>query len=53
MGTVRPGRRQGLHLDRPHEIARYDAAFADMWDTSLSEEASRSLLTNLAGTQGS
>ncbi|RBM06922.1 helix-turn-helix transcriptional regulator [Streptomyces sp. PT12] len=39
-----------LYLDRPHEIAQYDAAFTDMWDTSLSEEASRSLLTELAET---
>ncbi|RBM22414.1 helix-turn-helix transcriptional regulator [Streptomyces sp. PT12] len=39
-----------LHLDRPHEIARYDAAFTGMWNTSLSEEASRTLLTELAGT---
>ncbi|RKN07911.1 helix-turn-helix domain-containing protein [Streptomyces radicis] len=39
-----------LYLDRPNEIARYDAAFTDMWNMSLSVEASRSLLTELART---
>ncbi|RBM23607.1 helix-turn-helix transcriptional regulator [Streptomyces sp. PT12] len=39
-----------LYLNRPDEIARYDAAFAGMRDTSLSVEASRSLLAELAGT---
>ncbi|RBM19125.1 helix-turn-helix transcriptional regulator [Streptomyces sp. PT12] len=38
-----------LYLDRPTEIERYDAGFADMWNKSLSEGASRSLLTKLAG----
>ncbi|MDT0342288.1 helix-turn-helix domain-containing protein [Streptomyces litchfieldiae] len=38
-----------LYLDKPKEVERYDAAFAGTWNDSLSEEASRRLLSELAG----
>lgn len=30
-----------LYLDKPHEVSRYDRAFAEIWDASLDEGASR------------
>jgi hypothetical protein len=37
-----------LYLDKPAEIARYDQAFGQVWETSLDDEASRELLHNAA-----
>ncbi|HEX3924340.1 MAG TPA: helix-turn-helix transcriptional regulator [Streptosporangiaceae bacterium] len=34
-----------LYLDKPKEIERYDEAFAGIWSVSLSEQASRDLLS--------
>ncbi|MGI5350196.1 helix-turn-helix domain-containing protein [Streptomyces sp. CA-250714] len=38
-----------LYLDKPAEVARYDAAFANIWESALTEEASRRLLVEMAG----
>lgn len=37
-----------LYLDRPHEVARYDQAFGQIWDNALNEDASRTLLHQAA-----
>jgi transcriptional regulator with XRE-family HTH domain len=37
-----------LFLDKPAEIARYDQAFEEIWDTSLGDDAARELLRNAA-----
>jgi hypothetical protein len=34
-----------LYLDKPKEIERYDAAFADIWSASLDEKTSQDLLS--------
>ncbi|WP_035799654.1 helix-turn-helix domain-containing protein [Kitasatospora mediocidica] len=41
-----------LYLDKPNEIERYDAAFGNIWDTALNEEASRRLISEMAGNYG-
>lgn len=38
-----------LYLDKPHEVERYDAAFERIWTKSLNEQASRRLITEVAG----
>ncbi|MDF4254104.1 MULTISPECIES: helix-turn-helix domain-containing protein [unclassified Streptomyces] len=37
-----------LYLDKPDEVARYDTAFDDIWKRSLTEEATRRLLMEVA-----
>jgi transcriptional regulator with XRE-family HTH domain len=37
-----------LYLDRPHEVARYDQAFGQIWDNAMNEDASRTLLHEAA-----
>ncbi|MDT0308004.1 helix-turn-helix transcriptional regulator [Streptomyces sp. DSM 44917] len=39
----------GLYLDKPPEVQRYDAAFQEIWQASLDEQASRRLLAEVAG----
>ncbi|NIY68073.1 helix-turn-helix domain-containing protein [Streptomyces malaysiensis] len=38
-----------LYLDKPSEVARYDAAFDHIWHTALNEQDSRDLLSTMAG----
>ncbi|QKV94709.1 helix-turn-helix domain-containing protein [Streptomyces sp. NA02950] len=38
-----------LYLDKPSEVERYDEAFNDIWDKALTEQASRRLLADMAG----
>jgi transcriptional regulator with XRE-family HTH domain len=37
-----------LYLDQPHEVARYDRVFGEIWEASLEETASRELLRKSA-----
>jgi len=37
-----------LYLDKPHEVARYDRAFAEIWDASHDEDSSRDLIRQAA-----
>jgi transcriptional regulator with XRE-family HTH domain len=37
-----------LYLDKPQEVARYDAAFEAIWETALGEGASRDLIRQAA-----
>lgn len=37
-----------LYLDKPHEVARYDQAFAEIWEKSLDDAASRDLILKTA-----
>ncbi|MBV8539887.1 MAG: helix-turn-helix domain-containing protein [Pseudonocardiales bacterium] len=37
-----------LYLDKPHEINRYDTAFANIWESSLDERASQELISQAA-----
>ncbi|MFF9350958.1 helix-turn-helix domain-containing protein [Streptomyces sp. NPDC014734] len=39
----------GLYLDKEREVQQYDAAFADIWEASLDEQASRRLISEVAG----
>ncbi|MDT0310044.1 DUF5753 domain-containing protein [Streptomyces sp. DSM 44917] len=39
----------GLYLDKPNEVQRFDAAFQEIWQASLDEQASRRLLAEVAG----
>ncbi|MFD7901564.1 Scr1 family TA system antitoxin-like transcriptional regulator, partial [Kitasatospora sp. NPDC059747] len=41
-----------LYLDKPGEVERYDAAFKNIWETALSEQASRQLISEVAGSYG-
>jgi hypothetical protein len=41
-----------LFLDKPHEITRYDAAFKQIWNTSLNETATKALITSAAREKG-
>lgn len=36
-----------LYLDKPHEVARYDTAFTNIWESALDERASRELITQV------
>ncbi len=36
-----------LYLDKPREIDRYNAAFTNIWETSLDEQASQELITQV------
>jgi transcriptional regulator with XRE-family HTH domain len=36
-----------LYLDKPRELDRYDAAFTNIWETSLDERASQELITQI------
>jgi hypothetical protein len=36
-----------LYLDKPHEVARYDTAFKNIWESSLDERASQELITQV------
>jgi transcriptional regulator with XRE-family HTH domain len=36
-----------LYLDKPHEVARYDTAFKNIWESSLDEKASQELVTQM------
>jgi hypothetical protein len=37
-----------LYLDKPHEVARYDTAFRNIWESSLDERASEELIIQVA-----
>ena len=37
-----------LYLDKPSEIQRYEKAFSDIWESSLTEDASRELIHEAA-----
>ncbi|THA72719.1 XRE family transcriptional regulator [Streptomyces sp. A0958] len=39
----------GLYLDKEREVQQYDAAFDDVWNASLDEQASRRLIGEVAG----
>ncbi|MEV5983527.1 helix-turn-helix transcriptional regulator [Streptomyces sp. NPDC052051] len=39
----------GLYLDKEKEVQQYDAAFNDIWEASLDEQASRRLISEVAG----
>ncbi|GAA2231896.1 helix-turn-helix transcriptional regulator [Streptomyces amakusaensis] len=39
----------GLYLDKPKEVDQYEAAFAGIWDAALDEQASRRLISEVAG----
>ncbi|MDT0342436.1 helix-turn-helix domain-containing protein [Streptomyces litchfieldiae] len=39
----------GLYLDKPKEVAQYDEAFRGIWEASLTEQASRRLIAEVAG----
>lgn len=39
----------GLYLDKEREVQQYDAAFNDIWEASLDEQASRRLIAEVAG----
>lgn len=36
-----------LYLDKPQEIQRYDAAFKNIWDSSLNEASSKNLISQV------
>lgn len=36
-----------LYLDKPHEVARHDTAFKNIWESSLDERASQELITQV------
>ncbi|MDT0305521.1 DUF5753 domain-containing protein [Streptomyces sp. DSM 44917] len=38
-----------LYRDKPNEVERYDTAFEGIWKKSLTEQASRRLITDVAG----
>ncbi|MGW6454881.1 helix-turn-helix domain-containing protein [Streptomyces sp. NPDC055078] len=38
-----------LYLDKTNEVERYESAFGDIWAASLNEQASRRLITDMAG----
>ncbi|WP_030727722.1 helix-turn-helix domain-containing protein [Streptomyces sp. NRRL F-2890] len=38
-----------LYLDKPAEVERYAGAFSDIWTASLDEQASRRLISDVAG----
>lgn len=37
-----------IYLDKPHEVERYDQAFGEIWESSLGERASRTLILQAA-----
>ncbi|MFJ6663306.1 MULTISPECIES: helix-turn-helix transcriptional regulator [unclassified Streptomyces] len=39
----------GLYLDKEREVQQYDAAFNNVWEASLNEQASRRLIAEVAG----
>ncbi|GHJ34477.1 hypothetical protein Sm713_00860 [Streptomyces sp. TS71-3] len=39
----------GLYLDKPNEVEQYEAAFREIWEASLDEQASRRLIAEVAG----
>ncbi|MFG3118709.1 helix-turn-helix domain-containing protein [Streptomyces sp. NPDC048197] len=39
----------GLYLDKPREVEQYDAAFQGIWETALDDQASRRLISDVAG----
>ncbi|MYU56706.1 MULTISPECIES: helix-turn-helix domain-containing protein [Streptomyces] len=39
----------GLYLDKPREVEQYDAAFQGIWETALDDQASRRLISEVAG----
>jgi hypothetical protein len=39
----------GLYLDKPREVEQYEAAFQGIWETALDEQASRRLISEVAG----
>jgi hypothetical protein len=39
----------GLYLDKPNEVDQYEAAFQEIWEASLDEQASRRLIAEVAG----
>lgn len=39
----------GLYLDKPKEVEHYDAAFQEIWEASLDEQASQRLISEEAG----
>ncbi|WP_327070486.1 helix-turn-helix domain-containing protein [Kitasatospora sp. NBC_01250] len=41
-----------LYLDKPHEVERYDAAFKSIRAAALDEQASRHLISEVAGSYG-
>jgi transcriptional regulator with XRE-family HTH domain len=38
-----------LYLDKPGEVERYDGAFENIWKSALDEQASRRLISDMAG----
>lgn len=38
-----------LYLDKPAEVASYDAAFVDIWNNASDDQASQSLISEVAG----
>ncbi|MDX3453912.1 Scr1 family TA system antitoxin-like transcriptional regulator [Streptomyces sp. ME02-8801-2C] len=41
-----------LYLDKASEVASYDAAFSNIWNTALDDQASRDLISEVAGSYG-
>ncbi|MBD0707248.1 MULTISPECIES: helix-turn-helix domain-containing protein [unclassified Streptomyces] len=42
----------GLYLDKEGEVKQYDTAFDGIWEASLDEQASRHLISEVAGSYG-
>jgi hypothetical protein len=38
-----------LYLDKPNEVAQYNTAFDNIWNTALSEQASRHFISEMVG----
>ncbi|MCX4750266.1 helix-turn-helix domain-containing protein [Kitasatospora sp. NBC_01287] len=41
-----------LYLDKSREVERYDKAFSNIWETALNEQASKDLISEVAGSYG-
>ncbi|WP_280706808.1 DUF5753 domain-containing protein [Kitasatospora sp. GP30] len=41
-----------LYLDKPHEVERYDNVFRNLQQTALDDQASRRLISEVAGSYG-
>ncbi|WP_219732190.1 Scr1 family TA system antitoxin-like transcriptional regulator [Streptomyces finlayi] len=41
-----------LYLDKPTEVASYDAAFKDIRDKAIDDQASQNLISEVAGSYG-
>jgi hypothetical protein len=38
-----------LYLEKPNEVERYDSAFQSIWETALNDQASKRLISEVAG----